>query len=279
MSWHVEPGALRDYHAGAVTPANAVSIEAHLTSCAECRSALAACADPQRMARNWAAIEARVDQPSASLAERMLYRLGVSEKRVRLIAMTPSLGLPGVAAVAVVLAAMTLLNVSDGGGMGDFYAFLVIAPLLPLAGVATAFDRVGDPVAELAAAAPMPAWEIALTRANAVIAATTVLTAVASLFLPYGWEAAAWLLPSLGLSAAALALATWVPASWSAIGVAVVWLAAASASWRLNRIETDVLDRFAAWQPAGQLLFAVLTVVGAVVLTTRRNALDLRRVS
>jgi hypothetical protein len=278
MSWHVEPDALRDYHAGRVTPTNAVSIEAHLTSCAECRSDLAEWADPDRLARNWAAIQAHVDQPRLSWGERALRGLGVSESRARLIAMTPALGMPGLLAAASVLAAMTLLNVSDGG-VGDLYVFLVIAPLLPLVGVAVAFNRAGDPAAELAAAAPMPAWELMLTRANALIGASTVLTAAASLFLPYGWEAAAWLLPSLGLCSVALALSTWVPASWSATGVSVVWVGAAAASWRLNRLESDVLDRFAAWQPAGQMVFAILAVAGVVVLTTRRHALDLRRVS
>lgn len=279
MSWHVDRDALRDYHAGAVTPSNAVSIEAHLTSCTDCRSELASWADPDRLARNWAAIQAHVDQPRLSWGERALCWLGMSEARARLIAMTPALGIPGLLAAASVLAALTLLNVTDGGGVGDFYAFLVIAPLLPLAGVAVAFNRAGDPAAELVAAAPMPAWELMLTRANALIGTSTVLTAAASLFLPYGWEAAAWLLPSLGLCSLALALSTWVPASWSATGVSVIWVAAASASWRLNRLEPDVLDRFAAWQPAGQMVFAVLAVAGAVILTTRRHALDLRGVS
>jgi hypothetical protein len=76
------------------------------------------------------------------------------------------------------------------------------------------------------------------------------------------------------LSAAALALATWVPAEWAAGGLGVAWVAGAAASWRLDAA-ADGAARFVAFRPPGQLLAVALLGLATTVLVGRRHSLDL----
>lgn len=279
MTWHTDQSLLSAYQAGTLRPAQAASVEAHLTACGPCRSSLATMADPGRLGTNWAAIEDRLDDRPPPLSERFLLRMGVGEHHARLIALTPALRAPTVACVVALFAA-GVVTAQSAGGMrgGSFFAFLVAAPLLPLAGVAAAFG-ISDPVEELTTAAPTPAFELLLARALAIVTVTTAVSLAAAFALPDGGLAAVtWLLPALGLSAASLALSTWVPASWASAGLGGAWVTAAVVSWRVNRFDTDVVGRFAALGPTGQLLFALVGVAGALVLVLRRETLDYRRI-
>lgn len=280
MTWHTDGPLLAAYQSGDLRPAQAASVEAHLTACGFCRSSLATLADPGRLARNWAAVEDRIDDRRQPLLERLLLLLGVREHHARLIVMTPALRAPTVAGVVALFAAVVVLAQSgDAARDGWFYVYLVVAPLLPLAGVAAAFGGLNDPVHELTSATPTSAFELLLTRALAIVTATTVLSVVASVPLPHdGWAAATWLLPALGLSAASLALSTWVPAHWASAGLGTAWVTAALVSWRVNRFDADVVGRFVALRPLGQLLFGVVAAGGALVLVLRRETLEFRRI-
>ena len=91
--------------------------------------------------------------------------------------------------------------------------FLLVAPLLVLAGVAAAFLPLFDPAYRLAVAAPFSGFTLLLVRAVSALAAALVPVVVAAFVVPGpGWLPAALLLPSLALCAFALAAAT----SWSA---------------------------------------------------------------
>jgi len=278
MTWHADGPTLARYQAAALGPAAAASVEAHLDRCGDCRAALATMADPSRLARNWAAVEDRLDDGARPVLLRLLLRLGVHEHHARLVLMTPALRGPSIAGVVAVLTVVVLAAQADGGsGDAVFSLFLVLAPLLPLAGVAAAFGGF-DPLHELTRTAPTPAFELLLTRAVAILVTTTVLSALTALPLPlHGWEVAAWLLPALGLSAASLALSTWIPAHWAAAGLGSAWVAAAALSWRVNRFDADVLERFVALGPLGQLVCAALAATGAVVVVLRRDTLEFRR--
>lgn len=278
MSWHADRAMLERYQSHLLTPAATASVETHVMACASCRAELAALGDPHRLSRNWDAIASRVDRPSLSLVERLLVRVGVAEHRARLVVSTPALRLPWIVAVCAVLAMAVLLHEAGDDSAGSFFTFLVVAPLLPLAGVAAAFSGRGDPVRELIATTPQSTLELVLVRTVAVVGVTSVLTAVATVPFSFDWTAAVWLLPALGLSAATLALATWIPAAWAAGGLASAWVAGAAVTWRLHRLDPDVVDRFFAFRSSGQLLFAAVLLVAAAVVGVRREALDLRRV-
>ena len=277
--WHADQQSLIAYQAGGLSPARAASIESHLAACGACRSSLAARADPSRLALNWVAIEDRLDEGRRSLLERLLVRLGLRQHHAHLAIMTPALRLPTFGAVAVLLALVFVALAGDGPRDGQLYAFLVVSPLLPLAGVAVAFGGLNDPARELTRAAPAPAFDLLLTRVLAIVATTTLLSVVASIPLPHsGWAATTWLLPALGLSAASLALSTWVPTHWAAAGLGTAWVAAAVTSWRVNRFDADVVGRFAALRPSGQVLCAIVAAGGALVLVLRRETLEYRRI-
>jgi hypothetical protein len=280
MTWHTDGPLLAAYQAGDLRPAQAASVEAHLTACGPCRSSLAGMADTGRLARNWAAVADRIDDRPQPLLERLLVRMGVREHHARLIVTTPALrGPTAVGVLALVVAVAGLAAAGDAGDDGWLYAFLVLAPMLPLAGVAAAFGGRTDPVHELASVAPTPAFELLLARALAVVTATTVLSLLASIPLPHdGWATATWLLPALGLSAASLALSTWVPASTASAGLGVAWVTVAIVSWQVNRLDADVVGRFVALRPAGQVACAAMAAAGAVVLVLRRETLEFRRI-
>ena len=85
--------------------------------------------------------------------------------------------------------------------------FLTLAPLLPVAGVALSYGPAADPAYELTLAAPYSVLRLVLLRSVAVVTCTVALTAIGALALAdNGWQAVAWLLPALALSAATLAL-------------------------------------------------------------------------
>jgi hypothetical protein len=276
MSWHIDEGSLRGYEAKALTAAKNASVESHLAGCATCRATFGSIANPQRVDRNWAAIASRIDERSSSIAERALTRLGIREHHARLVVMMPAMRSPSFIGLVAVLAMVAAVSGANGARDNLFYAFVVVAPLLPIAGVAAAFGST-DPVRELTAATPIPPFELLLVRTLAVVAISTGFTLVFAVPLAPGWPSAAWLLPALGLTAAALAMATWVPAHSAAAALGIAWVAAAAVSWRANRLDPDVLYRFVALRPAGQLAFAAVTAAGVAVFVLRRGSLDLRR--
>lgn len=278
VTWHADRPMLAAYQAGELSPATAASVESHLAACATCRSGLATMAEPARLASNWAAIEDRLDEGRQPLLERLLVRIGVREHHAQLVVVTPELRGPTIGAVVVLLGLVVLPALSgDASRDGGFYLFLVLAPLLPLAGVAVAFGGLNDPVHELTTAAPASAFELLLARVLAIVATTTILSAVASIPLPNSWAAATWLLPALGLSAASLALSTWVPSHLAAAGLGTAWVTAAFVSWRVNQFDPEVVERFVALRPLGQVVFALIATGGAVVLVLRRETLEFRR--
>ena len=278
MSWHADAATLQRYQAQLLGPAMAASVEAHLMACSPCRSELAELTDAGRHQRNWTAISQQIDRPALSLVERMLVRIGVADHRARLVVSTPALRLPWIVAICAVLAMVVLLHEARGDSSDSFFLFLVLAPVLPLAGVAAAFNGRGDPGRELIAATPQSTLELILVRTVAVVGVTSILTALAALPFPLDWTAAAWLLPSLGLSSATLALATWVRVEWAAGTLASAWFAGAVFTWRFHRVDPDIVERFFAFRPSGQFLFAAVFVLGAAVVVMRREALDMRRV-
>ena len=269
MSWHVDDAVLERYATGSLDDANALSVEAHLLGCADCRKRTAPLADAARLDSVWASVQELVDAPRPTPVERLLLRLGVREHVARLLAATPSLTLSWLSAVALSLAFAVVAAHESERAVG---AFLAVAPLLPLAGVAAAYGPWLDPVYEVALAAPLRTFRLLLLRTSVVVASTALLTAIAALALPQlDWRSAAWLLPSLGLVLVSLALATYVAPGWAFGGVATGWVGAVML---VRAASGDVDPAFAA--PA-QAAFAVAAAVAAVVLTQRLQSFETGR--
>lgn len=267
MSWHAAPDLLRAYARGEADRPGASSLEAHVIQCPTCRQALVALADGERLERVWGEIRNTVDAPRRGPLEALLVRLGVPDHRARLLAATPSLSASWLIAVALSLGFAAL---GAQQGQRGLLVFLVVAALLPLAGVAAAYGPGIDPTYEIGAAAPMSGFHLVLVRAAAVLAGTAALAGVAALTLPQvGWTAAAWLVPSLALTLLSLAFATYVAPLVAAGSVALVWTAIVVVTARVAD------DRLVAFGPGAQIGLLILAAAAGLVMARRRDSFDL----
>jgi hypothetical protein len=276
-AWHVPPDALDAYAERRADAVSAASVEAHLLDCPQCRLAISTRPTEQpRLDAIWAEVVEAVDAPKPSLVERLCLRLGMPDSAARLLGATPSLRASWLGAVAVTLA-FVLLAAHDGAE--GTLLFLIVAPVLPLAGVAAAYGPGVDPTHELTLAAPLSTTRLLLMRAVAVLGVTLVLAGAASLGLPHmGLLAAAWALPALALAAAALAASTWFEPTRAAIALAVLWVAVVVfAVHDAGRHGLAAVQHAAVFQPAGQAAAAAIAVAAALVVARRRSAFETGR--
>ena len=274
MSWHVEDTLLERYGTGELDQARSASVEAHVIACADCRMRVARSVDAGRIERIWHEVQDTIQRPRRGFVEAFLVRCGVREYTARLVAATPSLTASWLVAVSLALGWSV---VAARAGSRGVLLFLVVAPLIPLAGIALAFGPRIDPTYEVGVAAPMHGLRLLLLRAGCVLGATLALTGLASLALPQiGWMAAAWLLPALGVSLASMALATWLEPMLASGIVAFGWVSFTALS-PLVRRSAPILDRILAFTPAGQVSFALLIGIAVAVLVVRGDRFDLGR--
>lgn len=280
---HAGAGLLASYAAGAVGTVVIWSVEAHLTRCAQCRSALSAHVDAERLARNRSVLLVRTATPDGRV-RRLLCRCGVPDHLLRLLAATPSLRgswlLSVVGVLAVVAGEATAAAhgwIGNGGHVGPgvypdaevLAPFLLVAPLLVLAGVATAFLPMFDPAHQLALAAPFSGVTLLLVRSFSALAAALVPVVAAAFVLPGpGWLPVALLLPSLALCALALAAATILDPRAAAVTAGALWalsvLLLAAAHVPLTIVRGNA-----------QFACAALLCASAVVLLVRHDRFDM----
>jgi hypothetical protein len=285
---HVAPELVAAYVRGELGVAALWSVEAHLPACAACRSVLAAEVDQHRLDRNRSVLMARLALPAAGPAERAVIRCGIPPYVWRLLSVTPSLRRSWLAGIALVLGAAVgsarLWPAVPGSGVAGLSGhvthlgggvpaadmlFLLLAPLLPLAGVAAAFHPRLDPAADLATAAPVSGVWLFCVRSVAVIAAALVPVTVAGLALPGGWLPVLVVLPALAVSAAALALATLTGPLAAAVSAGAGWVAVIAGLGLAGSSPAG------AYGSAAQVAaLAVITVAGGM-LAVRRHTLDL----
>ena len=158
--------------------------------CARCRSALSAQVDAGRLARNRSVLLVRAALGDGGRVRRLLCRCGVPDHLLRLLGGDP--------VAAQVMAAVRARRAGRGGRRKPWrsgtagYApgppgrlagyrdaevlapFLLVAPLLVLAGVAAAFLPMFDPAFRLAVAAPFSGFTLLLVRAVSALAAALV---------------------------------------------------------------------------------------------------------
>jgi hypothetical protein len=281
---HATKDLLASYAAGTLDPVVVWSVEAHLTGCARCRSALSAHVDAERLARNRSALLVRAAIGDGGRVRRLLCRCGVPDYLLRLLAATPSLRRSWLLSIVGVLAAvageaaaarygwipgarpMGLAGYRDTAAVAPF---LLVAPLLVLAGVAVAFLPRFDPACQLAAAAPFSGFTLLLVRTVAAVAVALVPVAAAAFVLPGpGWLPVALLLPSLALCAFALAAATVMDPRAAAITAAVLWVLPALLL-AVAHVPLAIVQRNA------QSTCAAVIIASAVVLLARRDRFEL----
>ena len=272
MTWHADRTLLAGYRDGTLTGAACSSVEAHLLACSECRDEVSKIVPAGDLDATWDEIVTTISLPQTGWLERTLTRFGVAEPLARLVGVTPSLQRPWLAGVTVtVLLAMLVSHLAAGGNAA---LFMIVAPLLPVAGVAVAFGPGVDPTYELLVAAPMRNFDVLVARAVAVLATTVPITAVASAALPVaGWDAVAWLLPALALTALTVAAGSWVVPWKAAVLLGGLWVGPAAAHAVGLRPDPAVLDAMGG--AAGQLAMLVVLVGSALLVMVRRTTFDL----
>ena len=274
---HIDEQLLIGYCELSVTAATAAAIEAHLMSCAGCRAELADVATladdgPTNQQSVWDRVLERVDRPTRSITERVLGVMRVRPDTAKLLATTPALRLAWLVAVVFVVAFAVAAARMEGDGP---WLLLVIAPLLPVAGVATAYGPALDPTYEIGVAAPVSGFRLMLLRTLAVIATTVPLLAVAALVAPGGgWVVFGWVLPSVALVAITLGLSTAISPERAGGVVGVGWLVALVVLIDSDRAG-DFVDRSLIFSSSGQTTVAVVAAIGAAIVATRKTCFDL----
>ncbi|MBW3663403.1 MAG: zf-HC2 domain-containing protein [Actinobacteria bacterium] len=272
MIWHADQESLARYAREEADDTTAYSVEAHVLACADCRADLAGLrpAD-QRLERMWHRIEAGLDAPVPSPVERFLLAVGVRDHVARLLAATPSLHLSWLLGVAVALG-FAVLTAHARPATSASLPFLLLAPLVPVAGVAAAYGPGVDPTYEIGVAAPLRGTRLLLLRALAVLTSSLALAGLAAMALPQlDSTAVAWLLPALGLTSITVAVATLVDPLRAAVAVALVWVTV------VLTLERLAATRLAAFDAEGQYAFLIMTVVAGTVLLVRRRTFDTGR--
>lgn len=207
------------------------------------------------------------DMAPAGRLEAALVRIGFRDHAARLLAATPALRGSWLGSQTLVLGFAVVASRARG-----LTPFLVLAPLLPLAGIAAAYGPHADPIHEISRAAPTSTFRLVLWRAAAVLSTTAALAAVAGVAIPpRTWMTAAWVLPSLAVTITSLALGTFVEPLRAAAAVAFIWIGttigvAASAAGALTL-----------FRGPAQITFSIVAVAGSAVIVRRRDRFEIEQ--
>ncbi|WP_430478257.1 zf-HC2 domain-containing protein [Streptomyces sp. P11-1] len=225
-------------------------------------------ADARTSATHTAAAGATGVSPRLSRAARVLWAAGPA--------------LRGAWAVALGVVVLGALGLSYGAGLGASVRplLLVTAPVLPLAGVALSYGRHADPLYEVVASTPSGGLRLLLVRAAAVLGVSVPALTLAGAALPPaagGPGAAAWLLPGLALTLAALALGSFVGSRRGAAAVGGAWALFVVAPATVGGPAGAALMAGAAPYfsgPAVQSGWAAGALACALLLAARRRSFD-----
>lgn len=152
-----------------------------------------------------------------------------------------------------------------GAAAGDgVSAVLLVAPILPVLGVAVSWGRALDPAYELTAATPRAGLPLVLRRTAAALAVVVPGLAAAGLLTGVGFTR--WLLPCLAFTAGTLALGGLVGVTRAAIVLIGAWAVAIVApTIAFNRTSVVLAD-------AAAPVWAAALAVAVVVIGLRRMA-------
>ncbi|ROT31244.1 anti-sigma factor [Micromonospora sp. HM5-17] len=245
---HLDDGVLRAYAEDRLADVDAWSVETHLDRCPLCRGRLpldettgrivaevgAALRDRLTVAdplpRPSASKPAGVPTPapagwarpgSAGRSRRGRVRPGTRWRRSAvLLGAGPAAraGWLGSVAVTLALVAAVAANIAPVKA----WVLLLVAPVLPVLGVASSYGRHTDPLHDLVASTPYAGLRIVLWRTLSVLAVAIPMSLVAGAVSGIGVPGL-WLLPSLALTVLTLGLGAVVEPYRAGIGVAVGW--------------------------------------------------------
>ncbi len=271
--WHAPDELLARFAADPATvdDALAASLEAHLVRCARCGTQLRAQTSPAFLNESWARIADEIDRPAVTWVERAVRGVGVPDGWARLVASSPGLRLAG----ALSVGAVCLLAVMSAWTSGGSGAFVLLAPLVPLAAVAASFHPAADPAGEAGIATPLHGWAVILRRTAVVGGAALLVLVAAGLVLggAVGVPVGAWILPSLALAAGGIALGTWFRLEVAVGSLAFSWVVVVSAARWFDGAGTTVADSMVFAAP-GRLCSVAVSVAAVAVIAARRDRFE-----
>ncbi|MFF3995331.1 zf-HC2 domain-containing protein [Streptomyces cyaneofuscatus] len=312
--WHVDGELAARYAAGTAAESDAWSLEKHVEACGACAAVVSSAVragpetGPLLTSIRAAVLERAVQEPRESVGSRVYADNGTGPavgtstgagttttvtgagttgvpprlSRAARVVWAAGPALRGAWLVALVVVALGAVALSYGAGLGASVRplLLVTAPVLPLAGVALSYGLHADPLYEIATSTPSGGLRLLLTRAAAVLAVSVPALTLAGAVLPVaagGPGAAAWLLPGLALTLAALALGSFVGGRRGAAAVGAAWLAfvvapAAAGGPAGAALMAGASPYFAG--PAVQSGWAAGAVACALLLAARRRSFD-----
>ena len=266
-AWHADDESLRRWIDGNAGTLLGASVEQHLVRCESCRSSVETMVAAAPLEAVWDKVLDEVELPQPGIVERMLTRLGLRPSEAMLVAAAPSMRLSWLSGLTTAL--LFVLIAATFGGPHGVTLFLLIAPLVPVAGVAASYGPSADPSFEVAAASPYPAMRLVLFRTVSVLATTIPVVVLASLLPVWAEVSAAWLLPALGFVALVLLAGTWVDPAYAAAAVAAIWTIAV-AVWARRGEAVDALA------PNMLVMYGTGTVIIVVVLIVRLRTMGVR---
>lgn len=239
------------------------ALEAHLEACRTCRDRLSAAVTTEApdvaslVGTVWNELEPRLATAAPAPPRR--------RRRAELSVWLTPVMVPWLAmAVAVTLIVLLLDTTGVRFGSGGEPLVMLLAPVLPVCGVAASWSRGLDPAYELTTAAPRAGLPLVLRRTAAVLAVLVPPLLVA------GWATGVtawqWLLPSLAFTTGALALGTVVGVTRACVALVAVWTAAVAAPALLTSRAAYAL------QTDGMPVWGLLLALAAGVLVARRSA-------
>jgi hypothetical protein len=229
------------------------AVESHLDTCAPCRGRLA----PEPVAAAvWADLAPLVDRTP------QMPRARAWRRRVHGW-VSPVAG-PWLAMIVLVTAAAVALDRFGSAAGGGVSLVLLIAPVLPVLGVAASWGRALDPAYELTAATPRAGLPLVFRRTASVLAVVVPGLAAASALTGVG--PSRWLLPCLAFTAATLALGALVGITRAAITLVAAWAVAIVAPTIAFNRTSVALDL------AATPLWAGALALGVAVIAVRRMA-------
>ncbi|GAA2141527.1 hypothetical protein GCM10009844_12030 [Nocardioides koreensis] len=260
---------MASYLAGDLDAVTGASVEQHVSRCEACRAAVGHLLEPQLVERTWAGIRDAIERPPLPVPIRLARRLGLPESTAVLLAAAASLRGAWLVGAFLSLSFATLAAYLSGGTA--LAPFLLVAPLAPVLGVATAYGPRQDPLEALVATAAYGRTRLILLRTIAVLVSVLPVTALLGLALPGPrWLAAAWLGPALALVPVLLALAGFVGPRAAATVVLLGWSSVVVASTRAG------LDPAWPVEAAQQGAYLALAVAACAVIAVRLG-IDRRR--
>jgi hypothetical protein len=223
--------------------------------------------DPARIDANWRAITAELDAPRPARIERLMRAVRVPAHVVRMIVATPALRRSWYLSVLAVV--LVGLGGADPERRDSLFALLVLAPMLPVLGVALAYGSAADPSHEIQLATPTHGLRLVAIRSVTVLVVSIAIVApLAGLSEAARPMAAAWLLPALAVTGASLAVMTFLPPRRATAAVAVGWFAATVVA----RVAAD--DPLAAFTAIGQLVAIGVTIAAVAIVIVRRSSFE-----